>query len=91
MDIWPLRHPKRSVRPLGSDISIGRSSKVPALRFLKEAGHVLCKLSGAGTRLLNGTLELTSHTALILDSSCSGVHLSHLAITGANPVHASIP
>ena len=71
----------------------GHTVKPPRFRSVGSAAcrtPVLCTLSGAGTRLSNDTMQLMPHTALIIDSSCSGAHLSHPTIYVAGPVHKSM-
>lgn len=44
----------------------------------------LCIVSGAGTHLLGGALQLHSTAALVFDSSCAGVEVSDCTISGAH-------
>jgi hypothetical protein len=50
-----------------------------------RGGEMVCTVSGAGSQLYCGELKLTPATALVLDSSCSGVVMSNMHIHGAGP------
>lgn len=43
---------------------------------------VFVKVSGGGTKLRDGTLQLTPHSAIVFDGSCEGVELKDLHING---------
>lgn len=56
---------------------------------LKELSseHVVCTVSGAGTQISCGELLMSADSALVFDSSCSGVVVSNMEIYGAHPHH----
>lgn len=80
--LWPYQSDA-----LDACMSDDSDESPPALFSLRSVaergGGVVLPLRGAGTRLQDGTLHLPSHTALVLDDTCSDVVFSNLTFSGA--------
>jgi hypothetical protein len=45
--------------------------------------HNICIISGAGTKLTGGALQLESNSVLVFDGCCTGVEVADCELTGA--------